>query len=137
MLGHVVRTVSTQRGLYIASVVFLLAVYLGGKWLTGFKLGKVQRAIRDSDNRVLFSGYAAANYKLFIFVVACVVAGLAGALYVPQVGIIKSLNISVACAVSLYEAYRQKNNAGHYDAPKLGSQQLNELRDEWGFIEEG
>jgi urea transport system permease protein len=88
MLGHDTRTAATQRGLYIASALFLLMVYLGFKWLTGTKLGKVQRAIRDSENRVLFSGYAAANFKLFIFVVAGVVAGLAGALYVPQVGII-------------------------------------------------
>jgi urea transport system permease protein len=88
MLGHDLRTGSTQRGLYIASAIFLLLAYLGFKWLTGTKLGKVQRAIRDSENRVLFSGYAAANFKLFIFVLACVVAGLAGALYVPQVGII-------------------------------------------------
>jgi len=88
MLGHDLRTGPTQRGLYTASAIFLLLVYLGCKWLTGTKLGKVQRAIRDSENRVLFSGYAAANYKLFIFVLASVIAGLAGALYVPQVGII-------------------------------------------------
>jgi urea transport system permease protein len=88
MLGYDTRTAATQRGLYIASGIFLLIVYLGCKWLTTTKLGKVQRAIRDSENRVLFSGYAAANFKLFIFVLASVIAGLAGALYVPQVGII-------------------------------------------------
>jgi len=88
ILGHDLRTASTQRGLYIASAIFLLVVYMGFKWLTATKLGKIQRAIRDSENRVLFSGYAAANFKLFIFVLAGVVAGLAGALYVPQVGII-------------------------------------------------
>jgi urea ABC transporter permease protein UrtC len=44
--------------------------------------------VRDSENRVLFSGYAAANFKLFVFVVSAIIAGLAGALYVPQVGII-------------------------------------------------
>jgi len=88
MLGYDTRLPSTQRALYIASAVFLLIVYLGCKWLTATKLGKVQRAIRDSENRVLFSGYAAANFKLFIFVLAGVIAGLAGALYVPQVGII-------------------------------------------------
>jgi tRNA (guanosine-2'-O-)-methyltransferase len=59
-----------------------------------------------------------------------------GNFIIPQVGIIKSLNISVACAVSLYEAYRQKNNAGHYDQQKLASEQLNQLRDEWGFAED-
>jgi len=88
LLGFDTRTAATKRGLYIASALFLLIVYLGFKWLTATKLGKVQRAIRDSENRVLFSGYAAANFKLFVFVLACVVAGLAGALFVPQVGII-------------------------------------------------
>lgn len=59
-----------------------------------------------------------------------------GNFIIPQVGIIKSLNISVACAVTLYEAYRQKNNAGHYDTIKLEGEQLNALRNEWGFLEE-
>jgi urea transport system permease protein len=88
MLGYDLRAASTQRALYIFSGIFLLIVYLACKWLTSTKLGKVQRAIRDSENRVLFSGYAAGNFKLFIFVLAAVIAGLAGALYVPQVGII-------------------------------------------------
>jgi tRNA (guanosine-2'-O-)-methyltransferase len=56
-----------------------------------------------------------------------------GNFIIPQVGIIKSLNISVACAVTLYEAYRQKNNAGHYDAVKLEGEQLKSLRNQWGF----
>jgi urea transport system permease protein len=88
MLGYDTRTAATQRGLYIASGLFLLIVYLGCKWLTSTKLGKVQRAIRDSENRVLFSGYAAANFKLFIFVLSSIIAGLAGALWVPLAGII-------------------------------------------------
>lgn len=59
-----------------------------------------------------------------------------GNFIIPQVGIIKSLNISVACAVTLYEAYRQKNNAGHYDTIKLEGEQLDTLRNEWGFMED-
>lgn len=51
---------------------------------------------------------------------------------IPQVGIIQSLNISVACAVSIYEAFRQKKNAGHYDNPSLSQQQMNELMLQWG-----
>jgi tRNA (guanosine-2'-O-)-methyltransferase len=54
-----------------------------------------------------------------------------GTFIIPQVGIIKSLNISVACAVTLYEAFRQKQIAGHYDNPKLGGQQLTQLKKEW------
>jgi rRNA methylases len=56
-----------------------------------------------------------------------------GTFIIPQVGIIKSLNISVACAVTLYEAYRQKNIAGHYDQLRLGEEQLKSLKEEWGL----
>ena len=65
-----------------------------------------------------------------------IIAMADGNFIIPQVGIIKSLNISVACAVSLYEAFRQKNNAGHYDSVKLQGDQLNILSNEWGLIEE-
>ncbi len=58
-----------------------------------------------------------------------------GNFIIPQVGIIKSLNISVACAVSLYEAYRQKKIAGHYDNIKLTPTAYNNLKKQWGFIE--
>ena len=56
-----------------------------------------------------------------------------GTFIMPQVGIIKSLNISVACAVTLYEAFRQKQIAGHYNAPRLGEEQLKNLHEEWGI----
>ncbi|MEO6542065.1 MAG: RNA methyltransferase [Ferruginibacter sp.] len=65
-----------------------------------------------------------------------IIAMADGNFIIPQVGIIKSLNISVACAVSLYEAYRQKAKAGHYDQVKLEEDELTKLRDEWGFIDD-
>ncbi len=58
-----------------------------------------------------------------------------GTFIIPQVGIIKSLNISVACAVTLYEAFRQKQIAGHYGEPRLGEKQLKSLKEEWGIKE--
>lgn len=54
-----------------------------------------------------------------------------GNFIIPQVGIIKSLNISVACAVAMFEAYRQKNAAGHYNEPGLPAEKLNDLLDQW------
>jgi len=57
-----------------------------------------------------------------------------GNFLIPQVGIIKSLNISVACAVSLYEAYRQKKIAGHFDNINLTTEAYNQLKKQWGFI---
>lgn len=59
-----------------------------------------------------------------------------GNFIIPQVGIIKSLNISVACAVTLYEAMRQKQIAGHYQKPKLEAAQFNVLLSKWGFSNE-
>jgi tRNA (guanosine-2'-O-)-methyltransferase len=65
-----------------------------------------------------------------------IIAMADGNFIIPQVGIIKSLNISVACAVSLYEAFRQKNNAGQYDIAKLQGEKLSALRNTWGFIKD-
>lgn len=59
-----------------------------------------------------------------------------GNFIIPQVGIIKSLNISVACAVSLYEAFRQKNIAGHYNDQQLTKQQFEELASKWELLSE-
>jgi tRNA (guanosine-2'-O-)-methyltransferase len=56
-----------------------------------------------------------------------------GDFIIPQVGIIKSLNISVACAVTLYEAFRQKNQHGHYDKSRLPDADLDKLKDQWGL----
>ena len=65
-----------------------------------------------------------------------IIAMADGNFIIPQVGIIKSLNISVACAVTLYEAFRQKSNAGHYENAKLEGGKLQSLRNEWGFLED-
>ena len=59
-----------------------------------------------------------------------------GNFIIPQAGIIRSLNISVACAVSLYEAFRQKRNAGHYDKQKLSESEYQQLSKEWGLYGE-
>lgn len=64
-----------------------------------------------------------------------IIAMADGNFIIPQVGIIKSLNISVACAVTLYEAYRQKKNAGHYDNIKLTGETYQNLKTQWGFVE--
>lgn len=62
-----------------------------------------------------------------------IIAMADGNFIIPQMGIIQSLNISVACAVSIYEAMRQKKNAGHYDRQRLDDATFNTLLDEWGF----
>ena len=88
LLGFDLNSPATRRSLFMASGGLLLLTYLVCRWLSLSRFGKIQRAIRDSENRVLFSGYATAHFKLFVFVLAAVIAGLGGALFVPQVGII-------------------------------------------------
>jgi urea ABC transporter, permease protein UrtC len=88
LLGYDLRSPATQRALYMVTAVTLVLIFLGCRWLTRTKFGLLQQAIRDSENRVLFSGYAAGNYKLFIFVLCALIAAIGGTLYVPQVGII-------------------------------------------------
>jgi urea transport system permease protein len=88
LLGHDLRAPATQRGLYLASAVTLVLVYLACRWLSQTKFGLVQQAIRDREDRVLFSGYAAGHYKLFVFLLCAIIASVGGMLYVPQVGII-------------------------------------------------
>lgn len=94
ILGQDLRSAGTQRGLYIATAITLMLVLVGCRWLSRTKFGLVQQAIRDSENRVLFSGYAAAHYKLFVFVLCALVASIGGVLYVPQVGIINPSEMS-------------------------------------------
>jgi tRNA (guanosine-2'-O-)-methyltransferase len=59
-----------------------------------------------------------------------------GDFIIPQVGIIKSLNISVACAVTLYEAFRQKKEKGHYEESRLPETEMQNLQKQWRIIEE-
>jgi urea transport system permease protein len=94
IVGYDVNNPATKRALFMCSGVLLLLTYLFCRWLTSTKFGLIQRAIRDSENRVLFSGYATADFKLFVFVIAAIISGLGGALFVPQVGIINPSEMS-------------------------------------------
>jgi urea transport system permease protein len=95
VLGFRLTEPGTQRALYILTVLCLGGAYLLCRWIIRSRAGRVLIAIRDSEQRVLFSGYSPVNYKLFVFVVSAALAGLAGMLYVPQVGIITPAQIGV------------------------------------------
>lgn len=88
ILGFDINSAQTRRALYIASIASLAGIFLLFRWLSVTKFGKVMQAIRDGENRVLFSGYATVHFKLFIFILSGMTSGLGGALYVSQVGII-------------------------------------------------
>ena len=88
ILGFNVQADATRVGLFVASAVALCLAFLICRAITTSKFGKVIIAIRDAESRARFIGYRVANYKLAIFTLSAMMAGVAGALYVPQVGII-------------------------------------------------
>ncbi|GGY49012.1 ABC transporter permease [Bacterioplanes sanyensis] len=88
ILGFDLQSDGTRAGLFIASALALMLGYVISRVITASKLGRVLVAIRDSESRARFLGYRVEHYKLFVFVVSAMLAGVAGALYVPQVGII-------------------------------------------------
>jgi len=95
LLGLSLHEPATMRILYIVTALFLLVCYLLSRWLTKSMMGKVLTAIRDKEDRLQFLGYSVSNYKIFIFSLGAAFAGIAGALYVPQVGIITPAQIGV------------------------------------------
>ncbi|MGR9085508.1 MAG: urea ABC transporter permease subunit UrtC [Gammaproteobacteria bacterium] len=88
ILGFNIQSESVRAVLLLVSGLTLIAAFLACRWLVGTKLGRVVTAIRDQESRVRFLGYRVEMFKLWLFVFSAMLAGLAGALYVPQVGII-------------------------------------------------
>lgn len=87
-LGFSLHSDGMRVALFLASGVLLLATYLFCRWLVQSKVGRVALVVRDCEDKARFLGYRAEHYKLFLFTVSAMIAGVAGALYVPQVGII-------------------------------------------------
>lgn len=88
ILGFDLQSDTTRAALFIASALALALGYCISRIIVSSKLGRVLLAIRDSEARTRFLGYRVEHYKLFVFVISAMLAGIAGALYVPQVGII-------------------------------------------------
>ena len=101
VFGFPLNQAATQRGLYVVTALALIGAYLLCRWITLTRAGKVLVAIRDSETRVLFSGYSPAAFKLFVYVVSAFLAGVAGALYVPQVGIITPAKMGVLPSIEM------------------------------------
>jgi urea transport system permease protein len=101
VLGFDIQASATRMGLYVASVLALGLTYLICQLIVRSKLGLLMPAIRDAEDRVRFLGYSVSHAKLFLFSVSGVMAGLAGALYVPQVGIINPSEFSPANSIEI------------------------------------
>ncbi|WP_342240214.1 urea ABC transporter permease subunit UrtC [Inquilinus sp. OTU3971] len=88
LLGFSLQADATRAGLFLASAIALAAAFLMCRAITRSRFGKVMIAIRDAESRTRFLGYRVESYKLVVFTLSAMMAGVAGALYVPQVGII-------------------------------------------------
>ncbi|MBX9595251.1 MAG: urea ABC transporter permease subunit UrtC [Roseomonas sp.] len=99
LLGQPLNTDTARAGLFYASLVSLAVAFLICSRITRSKYGRVLTAIRDGENRVRFLGYNTTHHKLFAFVLSAMLAGVAGALYVPQVGIINPGEFSPANSI--------------------------------------
>jgi urea transport system permease protein len=99
ILGFNIQAQTTRAVLFSLSVVALMLGYLAARAIVTSKAGKILIAIRDAEARTRFLGYRVENYKLFVWTVSAVMAGIAGALYVPQVGIINPSEFSPANSI--------------------------------------
>jgi urea transport system permease protein len=91
----------TRAVLYLLTLGLLVGAFAGARWLTQSKFGRILTAIRDAESRLMFCGYNPLGYKLTIWVLSAMLCGLAGALYVPQVGIINPSEMSPANSIEI------------------------------------
>ncbi len=101
ILGIPVATQEMRMLLFVLTGLVLLGFFLFSRWLVGSKFGRVLQAIRDAESRVMFCGYPTLSYKLAIWTLSAMMCGVAGALYVPQVGIINPSKMSPANSIEI------------------------------------
>jgi urea transport system permease protein len=101
ILGMPLATPEMRMSLFVMTGLSLLGFYLMARYLVRSKFGRVLQAIRDAEGRVMFSGYNPLGYKLTIWVISAVMCAVAGALYVPQVGIINPSEMSPAQSIEI------------------------------------
>ncbi len=101
ILGFDLQSDQTRIGIFLATAIALALGYLACRYIVNSKMGRVVTAVRDSEDRARFVGYKTESYKLWIFTFSAVLAGIAGALYVPQVGIINPGEFSPLNSIEL------------------------------------
>jgi len=111
---------STQLALYVITAGLLLITYLLCRYIVTAKVGRVLRAVRDEESRVMFCGYDPRGYKLFVWTFSAVLCGLAGALYVPQVGIINPSELQPSNSIEM-AIWAAVGGRGTLAGPALGA----------------
>jgi urea transport system permease protein len=99
LFGFSLGREGTQQYLYYATVAVLVGAYLLARWITRSPFGRLMLAVRDDEDRVRFAGYNVSMVKAVVFALSAALAGVAGALYAPQVGIISPANIDIVPSI--------------------------------------
>ena len=124
ILGFPITAPGTRIVLFMLTGAALIGFLLLGRAIVSSKLGRVLTAIRDAETRVMFSGYNPAYFKLFIWTLSAVICGIAGALYVPQVGIINPSEMSPANSIEI-AIWTAVGGRGTLIGPVLGAAAVN------------
>jgi len=101
ILGFGITSPQTRMALFVVTAFALISTLLLARWIVTSKFGRVLTAIRDAEPRAMFCGYNTVHYKVEIFTLSAVLCGVAGALYVPQVGIINPSEMSPANSIEI------------------------------------
>jgi urea transport system permease protein len=101
ILGIAIATPQMRMFLFVLTGLVLIGFYLLARAIVNSKFGRVLQAIRDAESRVMFTGYDPLRYKLAIWTLSAVMCGIAGALYVPQVGIINPSEMTPAASIEI------------------------------------
>jgi urea transport system permease protein len=127
ILGFSITAPSTKAALYLATLVLLLGALLLSRWIVTSRLGRVLQAVRDSESRLMFIGYNPLWFKLFVWTLSAVICAIAGALYVPQVGIINPSEMSAANSIEMV-IWTAVGGRGTLVGPILGAFSVNGLK---------
>jgi urea transport system permease protein len=101
ILGHAITAPATRVALYLATLALLVGALLLCRWIVGSRLGRVLQGVRDAESRLMFIGYDPLAFKLFVWTLSAVLCAIAGALYVPQVGIVNPSEMSPANSIEM------------------------------------
>jgi urea transport system permease protein len=101
ILSLPITTPEMRMSLFVLTGLTLTGLYVLSRWLVRSRYGRVLQAIRDAETRVMFTGYDPLRYKLSVWVISAVMCGIAGALYVPQVGIINPGEMAPAAGIEM------------------------------------
>ena len=127
ILGFSISSQGTRAVLLLATVLLLVASLYAGWRLAQSKFGRVLTALRDAENRLMFCGYDPRGFKLFVWVLSAVLCGLAGALYVPQVGIINPSEMSPTNSIEA-AVWVALGGRGTLIGPLLGAGMVNGMK---------